>query len=244
MTVIPVIDLLHGQVVRAVRGDRQHYRPIDSPLCRSHDPATVARMLCAHVSARALYIADLDALTGGVPQAALIASLREALPGIELWIDAGFARRADAEALRRALKDGSGPDEARRIVPVFGSESLRSAADLADCLQPGDAGAILSLDRRDGRVLDDAGCWTSPARWPQRVIAMTLEQVGADAGPDLATLAALRALSPQTRFIGAGGIRHPADLQSAAAAGAEAWLVASALHDGRLPPARAPQGVA
>jgi len=242
MTVIPVIDLLHGQVVRAVRGDRQHYRPIESPLCRSHDPVTVARMLCAHVAARALYIADLDALTGGVPQAALIASLHEALPGIELWIDAGFARRADAEALRGAVK--AGPDAASRIVPVFGSESLRGAADLADCLQPGDAGAILSLDRRDGRVLDEAGCWTSPARWPQRVIVMTLEQVGADAGPDLATLAALRALSPQTCFIGAGGIRHPADLQSAAEAGAEAWLVASALHDGRLPAADVSRAVA
>jgi phosphoribosylformimino-5-aminoimidazole carboxamide ribotide isomerase len=39
-----------------------------------------------------------------------------------------------------------------------------------------------------------------------------------------------------TQLVGAGGIRNPADLARASDAGAHAWLVASALHDGRLPP--------
>ena len=65
---------------------------------------------------------------------------------------------------------------------------------------------------------------------------MTLERVGADAGPDLDTLAEVRRKAPQAMLIGAGGIRHPADLARAADAGADAWLVASALHDLRLPP--------
>src|SRR4051794_39535754 len=102
-------------------------------------------------------------------------------------------------------------------------------------MQPGAANAILSLDRREGERLDAAGCWEQPQRWPQTVIVMTLENVGANAGPDLATLAELRERSPATRFIGAGGIRDEADLHHAAQAGASAWLVASALHDGRLP---------
>jgi phosphoribosylformimino-5-aminoimidazole carboxamide ribotide isomerase len=64
---------------------------------------------------------------------------------------------------------------------------------------------------------------------------MTLERVGADAGPDLDTLREVQARSPSTALVGAGGIRDAADLDRAAAAGAWAWLVASALHDGRLP---------
>ena len=36
--------------------------------------------------------------------------------------------------------------------------------------------------------------------------------------------------------IGAGGIRSEDDLARASAAGADAWLVASALHDGQLDP--------
>jgi phosphoribosylformimino-5-aminoimidazole carboxamide ribotide isomerase len=97
---------------------------------------------------------------------------------------------------------------------------------------------VLSLDRRDGVRLDAAGCWTLPALWPTRVIAMTLEQVGTDAGPDLETFAALRQLNAAVRWFGAGGVRDPGDLERARAAGASGWLVASALHDLRLPPMR------
>ncbi|HET7865711.1 MAG TPA: HisA/HisF-related TIM barrel protein [Burkholderiaceae bacterium] len=228
MNVIPVIDLLQGQVVRAVRGDRQHYRPIASALCGSSEPLTVARVLCEHCAARQLYVADLDALQGGVGHAALVRQLLEALPGIELWLDAGFADVSQAQALCAGL----GP-VAERLVPVFGSESLRSRAALEACFT---TQGILSLDRRDGQRLDAAGCWDAPALWPPRVIVMTLERVGAGSGPDLATLAEVAARAPaHTQLIGAGGIASVADLDRAREAGASAWLVASALHDLKLP---------
>lgn len=228
MTVIPVIDLLQGQVVRAVRGDRQHYRPIESALCASSDPRSVARILCGHCAARQLYVADLDALQGGAAQVAVVRQLLEALPGIELWLDAGFADVSQAQALDDAL----GP-LAQRLVPVFGSESLRSRSALEACFAAGRG--ILSLDRRDGVRLDAAGCWESPELWPPQVIVMTLERVGAGTGPDLDTLRALAVRSPNTRLVGAGGIAGVADLTRAAEAGASAWLVASALHDLGLP---------
>jgi phosphoribosylformimino-5-aminoimidazole carboxamide ribotide isomerase len=234
MDIIPVIDLLHGQVVRAVRGDRQAYRPIVSPLCSSSDPVTVARILCQHCASTRLYVADLDALQCGVSQIATLRALLGADPARELWLDAGFADVGAAAEVLSALAP-----HAARVVPVFGSESLRSPAALAECFGAGGiATAVLSLDRRGGHRLDAAGCWDAPALWPQRVIVMTLERVGADAGPDLDTLADVRRKAPQATLIGAGGIRHSADLASADAAGADAWLVASALHDLRLPPVR------
>lgn len=232
MQLVPVIDLMHGQAVRAVRGDRASYRPVQSRLCEGSDPVTVARALCAHCDAQRLYVADLDALTGGEPQVAVLRQLLRSLPAVELWLDAGFADVQAAQQLRERL----GADSAR-VVTIFASESLRSREALARCCADRHA-AVLSLDRRDGRVIDAAGCWESPSLWPERVIVMTLERVGADAGPDLDTLREVQARSPGTKLVGAGGIRHEADLDSAAAAGAHAWLVASALHDGRLPPVR------
>ena len=86
--------------------------------------------------------------------------------------------------------------------------------------------------------IDAAGCWDLPQLWPPQVIVMTLERVGADAGPDLETIAGLSARAPHAQLIGAGGIRSAADLERAAATGAWAWLVASALHDDRLPAVR------
>jgi len=231
---IPVLDLMGGEVVRGVRGDRQAYRPIVSALCRSSEPLTVARTLCEHCAARKLYVADLDALTGRPAQLPVLRRLLQGLPGVEeLWLDAGFTDADDAAALVAAL----GPDGAR-VVPVFGSESLGSHEALARCFDRRSAigaRAVLSLDRRDGRRLDAAGCWDSPALWPDRVIVMTLERVGSGAGPDLQTLAEVGAKAPQATLIGAGGLRSQADLALAGEAGAAAWLVASALHDLQIP---------
>jgi phosphoribosylformimino-5-aminoimidazole carboxamide ribotide isomerase len=233
MTVIPVVDLMQGQVVRAVGGHRSAYRPIVSALCGSSDPQAVARILCDHCACTQLYLADLDALQGGALQLGVIEELLRELPGIELWLDGGFATHEDAQRLRSSL--GA---QAARVVPVFGSESLASAQALAGCFGQADREypeAILSLDRRGAERLDPAGCWDTPALWPRRVIVMTLDRVGSSAGPDLPLLATLQARAPGTRFIGAGGIRDESDLGRAREAGAEAWLVASALHDGRLP---------
>lgn len=231
MTLIPVIDLLKGQVVRGVRGDRQAYRPIESALCASSDPATVAKILVEHCAARQLYVADLDALMGGPAQHAVLRALLVAMPGIELWLDAGFSDADAALALGAQLAPHSA-----RIVPVFASESLRSRAALEACgTRFGAGGCVLSLDRRDGERLDPGGCWDAVTLWPQRVIVMTLERVGSGAGPDLATLAELRRLAPSATLVGAGGVRSTADLERAHQAGAAAWLVASALHDLQLP---------
>jgi phosphoribosylformimino-5-aminoimidazole carboxamide ribotide isomerase len=251
LPVIPVLDLSHGQVVRAVRGERTAYRPVESALVAGSAPCAVAAALLARVArpglpAPPLYVADLDALQGGRPQAEVLRALLHAWPGPELWIDAGFGDAAAADALAAAVAaegapgaDDAGrtagaaaPADAGRLRFVFGSETLASRAALAEvAARPG---AILSLDTRHAAPLDPAGCWEAPALWPATVIVMTLDRVGSGTGPDLATFARLRARAPDRRWIGAGGVRTAADLHAAAAAGAAGWLVASALHDGTL----------
>ncbi|MEY4415690.1 MAG: hypothetical protein RIQ53_2983 [Pseudomonadota bacterium] len=273
MRVIPVVDLQSGRVVHARRGMRQAYAPVRSALCHQPDPVQVVQQLCRHAGAPCVYAADLDALAGLPVQTAVLRALYAAVPGLQLWLDAGWTDGAAARSLAAALgvplgmplgmpagmtpthQPGGLPhataglpaggvlrpaaDVSPRplpgpvLCPVFGSESLREAAVL-DTLPPQ---ALLSLDRRDGRAMDPAGVWARPAQWPSQLIVMTLERVGADLGPDLDTLAAVRAAAgPQRRLIGAGGVRGLDDLRAATAAGASAWLVASAFHDGRLPP--------
>lgn len=228
MNVVPVIDLLHGRVVRARRGARGDYQSIESALCRSADPVRVAEGLCEHCATDLLYVADLDALQGGAAQVGVLRALLRDAPARRLWVDAGFHGHCDVDRLLGAL----GADAAR-VTPVFASESLPSVEALAQCLGRA-PDAPLSLDRRAGAALDPAALWSAPARWPPRLIVMTLDRVGSADGPDLATLAAVRALAPRAQLFGAGGVRGAADLEAAAAAGADGWLVASALHDGLL----------
>lgn len=232
MQLIPVLDLRAGQVVRAVRGERGAYQSVRSVLCDSAEPLAVARALVRHTGARTLYLADLDALQGGAAQVAVLRQLLADDPTRHWWVDAGFATVDDALHLRAQLGAA-----AAQVSPVFGSESLRSLAELGALARNADAlgQPVLSLDRRAGQALDPAGCWQAPALWPQRVIVMTLERVGSGQGPDLATLSALRQQPSAVRcWVGSGGVRHADDLAAGAAAGAQAWLVASALHDGQL----------
>ena len=226
-----MLDLARGQVVRGVRGERAAYRPIVSTLVAGSDPLAIAAALLPPARAgRAdapLYVADLDAIQGGEPQIGTLRRLLALRTDVCLWLDAGLSGIAAGAALRQAFGAGG-----ERVRLVYGSESL--AAGSAGAGLARDPQAILSLDCRLERPLDPAGLWSRPDLWPRTVIAMTLDRVGAAAGPDLSTLARLRALAPDRTWIGAGGVRDRADLQSAATTGASAWLVASALHDGSL----------
>ena len=235
--VVPVLDLQAGMVVRARRGERSEYRPIISGLAEGSDPTVLARALLEAADAAApsreapvMYLADLDAITGRGVQLDAIATLLAAVPALTLWLDAGFTGVAAARAVQAAFGAAG-----TRVRAVYGSESLASPMAL-EALHA-DSSAILSLDSRHAVPLDPAGCWQRPDLWPRSVIVMTLDQVGAASGPALDGFKRLRAAAPDRVWIGAGGVRDGGDLDAAAVAGASAWLVASALHDGTLRPA-------
>lgn len=228
MQLVPVIDLQQGQVVHATGGQRALYRPIASAQFRATCMPDVAGGLCEHCATTTLYLADLDALQGRAPQIDAVAALLDAQPGLALWLDAGYTQAADVDAWMRAL--GS---VATRVRPVLASESLASVDALREALAAWPR-ALLSLDSRDGVPLDRGGVWSAVEAWPGRVIAMDLARVGSSAGPGIEHLAALQARAPSAFWIGSGGLRDDDDVAVAERSGAGAWLVASALHAGRI----------
>ncbi|KDR35452.1 HisA/HisF-related TIM barrel protein [Caballeronia grimmiae] len=230
MQVIPVLDLLDGHVVHAVRGERSRYRPIRSSLCATSEPVAVARALLRATGARTLYVADLGAILERGAHVDALAALCDALAalcdalgqGVSIWLDAGFSDFASVRALFGACGAGAS------LVPVFGTESLRDAGAIADAAAAGYE-PVLSLDYHGGRAL--GSLHGDSARWPMRVIVMTLDQVGARAGPDLDTFAAVRGMAGERHLFGAGGVRDRSDLARASRAGAHGWLVGSAVHE-------------
>ena len=64
MDVIPVIDVAQGRVVRAARGDRANYKPIETRLAAGSDPASIARGYKSLFPFRRIYVADLDGIEG------------------------------------------------------------------------------------------------------------------------------------------------------------------------------------
>ena len=224
--IIPVLDLKSGAVVHARAGDRANYRPIATPLAAGSAPADILAGLLALAPFRAVYIADLDAIEGKGGHDAVLLDLRLRFSGVTFWLDCGIADLATAQAVAR---DG--------FMPVVGSESLRDAgmpARLSAAL--GGDRYVLSLDHRGEMFQGPPAIAADAASWPDRVIVMTLDRVGAGAGPDFARLAAIKAKAGGRQVFAAGGVRGEADIAAARERGIAGALVASALHDGRLGP--------
>ena len=223
MECIPVMDLLGGQVVRAVRGDRANYRPIESRLVDSAAPLPVATALHARFANTCFYVADLDAIQQQGNNFATLSALLAAFPGQMFWVDAGLRDTREHRQLPTA----------RNLRWIIGSEALPSFSHF-HALRAELPEALLSLDHRAESRLGPASLWDTPACWPAIVIGMNLARVGAAAGPDLDLLQQLGVRAPHVTRIAAGGVRNCTDLQALARIGVHHVLVASALHDGSL----------
>jgi phosphoribosylformimino-5-aminoimidazole carboxamide ribotide isomerase len=223
MKLIPVIDLMAGQVVHARHGEREKYQPIRSTLCPSSAPEAILQALIARFECDIVYLADLDAIRFGRPQIETIAQLKLRFPALQFWLDSGIADYASLVSLNQ-----------RDIaIPVIGSESLTDI----DWLTPLEKHAwILSLDFKQSEFLGPPQILANDANWPSRVVAMNLNRVGSNLGPDFQLLETLRQRQPNCEIYAAGGVRNHADLIELYRRGIAGALVATALHNGSVKP--------
>ena len=126
MHVLPVVDLVGGQVVRGIAGRREEYRPIVSRLCADAQPASVARALVEQFGFAQAYVADLDAIAGHEPDWKTYEAIADC--GLRLWVDAGLT---GIERARTFVQP-----RAERVVArvIVGLESLGPRAALAELL--------------------------------------------------------------------------------------------------------------
>jgi phosphoribosylformimino-5-aminoimidazole carboxamide ribotide isomerase len=230
MPILPVIDLLGGQVVRGVAGRRSEYRPIVSRLVASAEPLAVALAFRKYFGAEEIYLADLDAIAGAPPTVDLYRRL--VAEGFRLWVDAGLRSEDDASPLIAAgvssivagLETLSGPDQLGQLCRTLGPERL-----------------VFSIDLRDGRPMG------SPERWPaadgwgiaqlardagvQRLLVLDLARVGLGHGTGTEELCGRLHRSEATLELTAGGgVRRTEDIERLYELGVHYVLVASMLH--------------
>ena len=241
MLVIPVIDLMQGQVVRGVAGRRSEYRPIVSQIAADARPATVARALVEQFGCDTAYVADLDAICRRPPNVSAWQAISAA--GLKLWLDAGLGDPQACAALQAELRSLSIAAEI-----VIGLESLQDPAAKDWPVVPARSpGSIFSLDLQCGVPLHQVPAWrdktaleigrSAHALGFSNLLVLDLADVGTGRGTRTIQLCGqlLRELNP-LQVIAGGGIRGLDDLRALASAGCHAALVASALHDGRLTP--------
>jgi uncharacterized protein related to proFAR isomerase len=87
--IIPVIDLKAGNVVRAFRGERAAYAPIETPLAAGSAPGAIVAGFLRLFDFDTIYIADLDAIERCGDHAEAIDALARSFPQISFWVDSG-----------------------------------------------------------------------------------------------------------------------------------------------------------
>lgn len=222
MHIIPVLDIKDGFVVRARMGERDCYRPIETPLSSTAELLDVANGLRTVHPFEAFYIADLDAILHHDPTETVLARIEPLLDKCTVWLDAGFSQLHQFETILAMTG----------ICPVLGSESQHDASLLRSLRSHPQL--VLSLDFRGDEFIGPSSILESNADWPARIIVMTLRRIGAGIGPDFDQLKAIKKRADGRIVMAAGGIRNINDLERLEEMGISGALVATSLHNGTL----------
>ncbi len=232
MKIVPVIDVLNGVAVHAIRGERRHYRPLRSVLSSSVDPLNLA-LTFESLGFDSLYLADLDAILGKSVNFALY-QLMETRTDLDLMVDAGTTEIIRAEKLL----------EAGVSKVVIGTETLRSLDFVDQAVKSfGEDRVVVSIDLKKGKVM----CVSESIRsmnpiWlaqklvkigVSQIILLDLDRVGTKRGANIEVLKEVLKRTKAKVLVG-GGIGSIKDLEELKSLEVYGVLVATALHSGKL----------
>ena len=249
MKLVPVVDLLDGQVVHAIAGNRSQYQPFKDSRFHFDSPRGLVQLLIEEFAPDWIYVADLNAIQGIGDNLDCINRLAQ-LPTCFL-LDLGFANWHHYLERKRMINSNL------NWLPVFGSESVGSFADLAQQAEPSEC--IVSVDVKRRQVLSPGSVMTEDALSPQsfgstedeslvsnfllqlgdlgfhKVILLDLDAVGQGTfGLDGDESALPSRLPNPMEIFAGGGVRNQDDLHRLAIGGFAGALIATAIHSGDI----------
>jgi phosphoribosylformimino-5-aminoimidazole carboxamide ribotide isomerase len=219
-----VLDILNGAVVHAVRGERSRYEPIAgfSQIVSTSEPLCILQ----EIRPREVYVADLNLLTGRGDNLSVIKKISERT---KTMADAGISKAGDLDRLPASVS------------PVLGTEtsSLQLIKEAAI-----ERRIVVSIDMMKRKVLarDPELAGQTPLQLLQRlnglklesVVLLELDKVGTSAGLDDQFLEEAAAAAKHPLILG-GGVEGEEDLRTLEEMGFSGALLATALHNGRIP---------
>ncbi|MCA8987883.1 MAG: hypothetical protein KDA78_09600 [Planctomycetaceae bacterium] len=235
MKIIPVLDILNGQAVHAIGGNRSAYHPLQSSYCESHCPCEIAAATRKSTGLSNWYVADLDGIVHQKRNDRLLDRLAAEVDS--LWLDLGIEDVEDLFAV---------PLHCDRRRMILATESLKDSSVLEAATAMKDPATLtFCLDLIDGQIRAPAGAWGNRDAIEivsfalnsgvSEVIVLDVADVGEDRGPGTLELClALRKEFPQARLVSGGGFRTPEHLNRAEQSGLDAILVGTAIHQQQL----------
>jgi phosphoribosylformimino-5-aminoimidazole carboxamide ribotide isomerase len=243
---IGVIDIRHGLAVHAIAGQRAQYQPARADGVPEGDALQLAARYL-RLGVKSLYIADLDAICEGLPNARLLAELAS---GCEhCIIDAG-------SAVQELSYFFASQPHVRFVLPTESFGSLEQWTKV--CMAIDSEKVVLGLDLNGNQVRlrhssvsdidsphasigneSDSDLWQNISPWIDRarelhlpaLLVLDLTYVGASKGPGC--LQACRLIQSHKKdlpIISGGGVRTREDVTRMRLAGCDHVLVGTSLH--------------
>ncbi|MBN2122590.1 1-(5-phosphoribosyl)-5-[(5-phosphoribosylamino)methylideneamino] imidazole-4-carboxamide isomerase [Candidatus Micrarchaeota archaeon] len=220
MIIIPAIDLMGGECVRLVKGEKEN------KITYGKSPLEVAMQYMA-MGAKIIHVVDLDgAFTGEMKNISIIRELAAKFP-----IQVGGGIRSE-EKVAELLGLG--------VKKVIVSTLLMKDLELAAKLKQKYCGKLVgSFDFKDGK-LSYAG-WTQKSELPFEEVAAGLEEIvvtdtsrdGTYLGPNLELLEDLKGRC-NARIVSAGGVRNAQDLVALSEIGIYGAIAGRAFLENRV----------
>lgn len=243
--IVPVLDLMIGQIVLAQGGNRAAYRPVQSRLTSSSQPVEVAQAMFNQTGCDWMYLADIDSFAGAAPSWHIYNQLLDR--GFGLWVDANWLTDQRHQKIRSQLTN------TERIKFIISSETIDSTEQFSVLRELREQGlnVIFSLDKKGDEVISREASLSqaSPLELVQHachqgvaeIIVLDLGEVGTRRGfvQDSAStglIEEIRSEQPDLVLTSGGGVRSAEDVRQWLECGCDHVLVASAIHDCALTP--------
>lgn len=233
MRIIPVIDILEGEVVHAIKGYREKYLPLQSELFKSLDPTEVASELKRIFGFEELYVADLDGIIKGSPNLSVLSSICK-IGDLKVLADSGVNNSSKANKLRQTGVSNI----------IVGTETLNKIEDLLSIIKlSGNIPITGSLDIKDGKVLSQCKELTdvSPSEAAkifedngvEQIILLDISKVGSESGVEVGLAESILDSINVPLLVG-GSVSTLKDIFALRDIGVSGVLMATVLHKTRL----------
>ncbi|MDP7658083.1 MAG: HisA/HisF-related TIM barrel protein [Nitrososphaerales archaeon] len=233
MRVIPVIDIMQGKVVHAIKGYREEYRPLKSQILETQDPIEVALELKRRFGFDELYVADLDGIMKNEVNLSVLCNICKT-GYLKVMVDAGVTNPVKAQALLSVGVAGI----------VVGTETLEHLEDLSRIVKlSGNIPIIGSIDVKDGKVLSKCKelSGVSPPEVAkllkdcgvEQIVLLDISRVGSESGVKIGVAQSILNKVSLPLLVG-GSVSSLKDIFALRGIGASGVLVATVLHNTQL----------
>lgn len=221
--IIFVLDILNGNAVHAVKGERSRYQPVRSRICDSSNPLDIISALMPEE----VYIADLDRLMHLGNNFEIIKRISSK---VKTMADIGVEKISDLEKCVEIA------DTAVLGTETASLDLIKKAVELF----PGRID--VSIDIKNREVLTkERSMKVKPEQLVKMlngydirdIIILDLNKVGTGAGIDIDFLHDAARQSVHNILVG-GGIRGMDDINALKEIGIDGALVATAVHNGKI----------